>query len=285
MKFTRRTLLQGSAAALGATLLRPVSALAANAMTPPDRTHGIKLGLSSYSLNSLPLDQFIPVAKALGFQHVTAFRAHVPFATGNLADCKAAMQKLTDAGLKVTSTGVINITTDEAAARKAFDNLKGCGMQKFCGRPAHEALSLTEKLCREYDLVCAIHNHGPTDLYPTGPDVLKAVRSLDRRVGLCLDVGHGWLADENPADTIHQAGARLFELHLKDTKGPKDGKSTDAGPVAVGRGLLDIKGIMAALVQVKFTGEASFEYEEQRPDKVAGVAESLGYVRGVLAAL
>jgi sugar phosphate isomerase/epimerase len=285
MNLTRRQLLTRSAAALGATLLRPASALAAEAMTPPDRTHGIKLGLATYSLNTLPLDQVITVAKALGFQTVGLFRAHAPFATGTLEECKAAVQKCTDAGLKPTSTGVVNITLDEAAARKAFENLKGCGMTKFCGRPTPDALPLAEKLCKEYDLKCAIHNHGPTDLYPQGQDVLKAVKSLDHRIGLCLDVGHGWLADENPAATIRSAGDRLFELHLKDTKGPKDGKSVDAGPVAVGRGLLDFKGIMAALVQVKFAGEASFEYEEKRPDKVAGIAESVGYIRGLLAAM
>jgi inosose dehydratase len=285
MNFTRRQILAGSAAALGATLLRPVTALAADPMTPPDRTRGIKLGLSTYSLNTLPLDQVISVAKALGFPSVALFRAHAPFATGTLEECKAAVQKCTDAGLKVTSTGVVNITTDEAAARKAYENLKGCGLTKFCGRPTVEALPLTEKLCKEYDLMCGIHNHGPTDLYPTGPDVLKAVKSLDRRVGLCLDIAHGWLADEEPVSTIKMAGARLFELHLKDTKGPKDGKFADAGPVAVGRGLIDIKGVMAALVQARFAGECCFEYEEARPDKVAGIAESLGYTRGILAAL
>ena len=35
----------------------------------------------------------------------------------------------------------------------------------------------------------------------------------------------------------------------------------------------------------KFSHEAEFEYEEAVKDKVPGVAESLGYVRGLLAAM
>ena len=284
---TRRTALKTAAvAALAYPFLRPFSALAADAsMTPPNRTHGIKLGLATYSLNTLTVDQIIPIVRQFDLKTVSLFRLHAPWGTGTVEECRTAVQKFADAGITVTSTGVVNLPNEEPVVRKAFENIRGAGLKKFCGRPTPEALPLVEKFVKEYDLTVAIHNHGPTDLYPTAADVMKAIKPYDRRIGVCVDVGHGWLADEDPAAAIRASADRLYEVHLKDTRGPKDGKSTDAGPVIVGRGLLDFKAIMAALVQVKFAHEAEFEYEEAVPNKVPGIAESLGYVRGLLAAM
>lgn len=37
------------------------------------------------------------------------------------------------------------------------------------------------------------------------------------RIGLCLDVAHGFRAGGNAAETIRQCSERLYEVHLKDT--------------------------------------------------------------------
>jgi len=39
------------------------------------------------------------------------------------------------------------------------------------------------------------------------------------------------------------------------------------------------------LVRIKYDGIVSFEYEKDAGDPMAGLAESVGYVRGVIAAL
>ncbi len=283
---SRRAALKGAAlAALGYPLLRPLSLLAAAPASLPDRTHGIKLGLASYTLSTLSVDQVIAVTSQLELKTVALFRLHAPWATGTVEECRTVVKKFADAGITVTSTGVVELPNEEAAVRKAFENIRGAGLKKFCGRPTVESLPLVEKFVKEYDVVVAIHNHGPTDRYPKSADALKAILPYDKRIGLCVDVGHGWLADEDPAETIRMAKDRVYEVHLKDTRGPKDGKFSDSGPVIVGRGLLDFKAIMAALVEIKFAHEAEFEYEEPVPNKVPGLAESVGYVRGLLAAM
>jgi inosose dehydratase len=284
--FSRRDALKGAAlAAIGFPLLRPLSMFAAAPISLPDRTRGIKLGLASYTLNTLTVDQVIAVASQLELKTVSLFRLHCPWGTGTVEECRAVVKKFADAGITVTSTGVVELPNEETVVRKAFDNIKGAGMKKFVGRPTIESLPLVEKFVKEYDLTVAIHNHGPTDRYPKAADAYKAIQPYDKRIGLCVDVGHGWLADEDPAATIRLARDRIYEVHLKDTRGPKDGKSSDAGPVIVGRGLVDIKAVLAALVEIKFAHEVEFEYEEPVPNKVPGLAESVGYTRGLLAAL
>jgi sugar phosphate isomerase/epimerase len=55
--------------------------------------------------------------------------------------------------------------------------------------------------------------------------------------------------------------------------------------VGLGFGRLDIRSILSALVRVGFGYQAGLEYELETADPVPGVAQSFGYMRGVLAAL
>ena len=53
----------------------------------------------------------------------------------------------------------------------------------------------------------------------------------------------------------------------------------------VGRGVIDIPTFMRTLIRIKYAGFVSFEYEKDSKDPLAGLAESVGYVNGVMAAI
>jgi sugar phosphate isomerase/epimerase len=55
--------------------------------------------------------------------------------------------------------------------------------------------------------------------------------------------------------------------------------------VEIGRGVVDIPAVLSALLAVGYSGIVAFEYEKDADDPLAGLAESVGYVRGVLAAI
>ena len=55
--------------------------------------------------------------------------------------------------------------------------------------------------------------------------------------------------------------------------------------VEVGRGVMDVRAIMQALVDIKFQDHVGFEYEKDADDPLPGLAESVGYVRGIVAGL
>jgi sugar phosphate isomerase/epimerase len=97
-------------------------------------------------------------------------------------------------------------------------------------------------------------------------------------------VGHGFRAGENAADTIHQCHSRIYEVHLRDTA-VTGGGMKDPQPTVIGHGLLDFHSILAALLKVKYPFQAEFEYEKKEDDRVPGLAESVGYVRGLLAGM
>ena len=50
-------------------------------------------------------------------------------------------------------------------------------------------------------------------------------------------------------------------------------------------GRLDVRGMLRALIDVKYQGVVAFEYEKVAGNPVTGLAESVGYVRGLLAGM
>jgi sugar phosphate isomerase/epimerase len=70
-------------------------------------------------------------------------------------------------------------------------------------------------------------------------------------------------------------------MHMKDeTQATPEGKPTE-----VGRGVLDIVGILKALDARKYPYHVGLEYEAHSDNPQPGVRESIGYIRGVLAAM
>jgi sugar phosphate isomerase/epimerase len=262
----------------------PPAALPTYASFPDGRENGLRLGVASYSLRNLPLDEFIATVKVLRISNVALFRLHCNWETAPVAECRAVGEKLRAAGLRLTGSGVVNLPNDEAKCRTAFENVRAAGMATMVCKPELAALPLVAKLAREYDQKLAIHNHGPEDkVYPTSGVAFEAVKALDARLGLCIDIGHSVRGGEDAIVAIRKYASRVYDLHLKDSVAVP-GAMKDI-PIEVGAGRLDIRGVLRALLEIKYQGVVSFEYEKVAGNPVTGLAESVGYVRGLLAAL
>jgi inosose dehydratase len=251
--------------------------------SPDGRENGLRLGVASYSLRNLPLDPAIETVLALRVKNIALFRAHCNWEAATVDECRAVGDKLKAAGLNLTGSGVVNLPNDEAKCRKAFENVKAAGMQSMVCKPELAALPLVEKLAKEFDQKLAIHNHGPEDkVYPTPEVIWNAIKSLDARIGLCIDVGHTARFGDDPIVAIKKYAARLYDVHLKDSVAVI-GAQRDV-PVEVGAGRLDIRGTLRALLDIKYNGVVAFEYEKVAGNPAIGLAESVGHVRGILAA-
>jgi sugar phosphate isomerase/epimerase len=262
-----------------------LSAQEKTASAPPrrGRSHAFKFGVATISLKDLPVAQVASVLKQLDLGYASLFRTHAYFEKGTAEDCRAAAQALRDGGVTPSATSVVNLNNNEAAARKAFDNTRAAGIPLMICKPTPDSLPLVTRLAKEYDIRLAIHNHGPEDkLYPSPYDAWKVVASLDPQVGLCLDLGHAMRAGADPVEAIHRCAPRIYDVHLKDSLAAPGAEDI---PAIVGRGHMDIRGILAALIEIKYSGVVAFEYEVAAGNPIAGLAESVGYVRGTLAAL
>ncbi|WP_433969257.1 TIM barrel protein [Tunturiibacter gelidiferens] len=283
-KFSRRSFVQSSALLAAAGVSS--SALPSLALQPSPVTGApspIQLGLASYTFRNFSRAQMIGFMKQL---HVTDLNVkdikdHLPM---DPTEETKALADYTAAGIKLHAAGAIYFAKDEDAdIRSKFEYCKRAGISVIvAGDPAPETLPRVEKFVKEYDIRIAIHNHGPEDkLWHSPLDILKAVKNLDPRIGCCIDVGHTVRAGTDVVQAIHEVGPRLFNLHMKDLTNFESKESQ----VAVGDGIMPVRGIFEALIKTKYKGFVDLEYEVHADDPMPGVIASFSYMRGVLAGM
>lgn len=239
-----------------------------------------KLGLASYTLRKFNLDDTLAMTKRVGLKYVCFKDFHLPM-DSTPAQIRAVVAKVKEAGLILYGGGVIYMRNQEQV-HQAFDYAKAAGMKVIVGVPIPELLPLVDKKVKEYNIKVAIHNHGPGDkVYPTPASAYEKIKDLDMRIGLCNDIGHTLRAGSDPAISAKKFADRLLDVHIKDVS---EAAAKGYG-LEIGRGVIDIPKFLKMLVKIKYSGIVSFEYEKDADDPMAGLAESVGYVRGVLAAI
>jgi len=236
------------------------------------------LGLASYTLRNFKLDQVLAMTRRVGLKYIALKSVHLPLESTK-AEIEAVAAKVKDAGLELYGGGVIYMK-NEAEVNQAFDYAKAAGIKVIIGAPQPELLALVNKKVQQYDIKLAIHNHGPGDkTYPTPASAYEKIKDLDKRVGLCDDIGHTQRSGVDPSESAIEFADRLLDVHIKDVS-----QATAKGQgVEVGRGVIDIPRYLRTLIKVGYTGVVAFEYEKDADDPLAGLAESIGYVKGVLA--
>ncbi len=278
--FSRRDLIRlgASAAALPALLGLAHGAEPAPLEKPADPFLGLKIGIATYTFSRLPLDETIKDVKRVGVHYVSIKDAHLPLKS-TAEQRKAVVQKFKDAGITPLSCGNIGMKDNESDLRNVFEYARDIGVPTIVCTPIPAALPILDNLVKEFNIRVAIHNHGPEDkLWPSPYTAFDAIQKLDPRIGLCIDVGHTYRAGVDPSEAIQRCAERLYDIHLKDLAGAP-GK---LHAVEVGRGILDIRKMLTILLDLRYQGLIGLEYEKDMADPLAGVAESLGYVRGVL---
>ena len=259
-----------------------VGAAAGSAQAAVSGSGEIKLSVATYSFRSFQRDLCIKYVKQLGIDYVDIKEFHLS-QTDPPAAITAGRKAFDKAGLKVVGGGNISLQEpDEAGLRKHFEYAKLAGFPMMITAPNHENLKIIEKLAKEFDIKVAIHNHGPEDKhFPSPKNVLDAVKNMDSRMGLCMDIGHASRAGADIVQSVADAGPRLFELHMKDLADPMVRDSQ----VPVGDGKLPIPALFKQLIKIGYQGVCSLEYEIDADNPFPGMQKSFAYMRGVVAGL
>ncbi len=272
---TRKDFLKLSGASVLASTVLP--GFTPSLAIPKDGEERLNLGMASYTLRKFTLDEVIAICKQLGLKHVALKDFHLPI---NLPQeqLQARAAQVREAGLDLYGGGVIYMKTEDEV-NQAFDYAKHAGFKMIIGVPSHNLLTVTEQKVKETNIMLAIHNHGPgDDVYPSPESVFEKIKDLDKRIGLCIDIGHTQRIGQDPAKMAAKYASRLYDIHIKDVTGSTS-KDT---PLEIGRGVIDIPAFLKTLVKSKYKHIVSLEYEKNGDDPVPGAAESIGYIRGVL---
>lgn len=254
-----------------------------------------KIGIAGFTFHKKNIDQTIAAMKELDIHSLCVKDFHLKLdCTQEEAD--AFKTKLAEAGIVPVGVGPIYADTEEYA-RKGFEQAKKLGVRVVVGVPFEQGevdgkktrvesdkmLDIIDRLVKEYDMVYAIHNHGPDIpyLFPTAEAAIKRIGNRDKRIGVCLDIGHERRAGLDPVKFIEQNSDRIYDVHLKNIKIDPVKNIAMRGP----RGELDIPAIFAALAKAGYSGNCNIEYERDFDDNMAGLLESVGYYRGVADAI
>lgn len=279
----RRDLLKTGALAAAAWPFSEIAGMAASQTEKSDPWKGLKIGVATYTLRMLPIEEAIKAVQRVGLKYVSIKNVpnHVDL-THTPEERKQRAQMFREAGITVLSVGNVGMKNDEADIRRAFEYARDVGVKTMVCAPDKNSVPILDKMVREFDIRLAIHNHGPEDKqFPSPYDVMNAVEKYDKRIGLCIDVGHTARAGVDPAESIIKCRERLYDLHMKDISAMGNRNT----PIESGRGILNQKAILAALIKIKYDGLVGFEYEKDARDPIPGLAESVGYTKGLLAGM
>jgi sugar phosphate isomerase/epimerase len=238
---------------------------------------GFGTGMAGYTFSQVNIDKAIEMMKRINVLNLSLKEVHMPLSSSK-EEIDTVMAKFRAAGINVYTVGVIYMKT-EASVDTAFEYAKMAGVKLIIGAPNYELLPYVEKKVKQYDIRLAIHNHGPDNpLYPNATDAINHIKDMDPRMGLCIDIGHTTRDGQDPSVDIARYSKRLFDIHIKDVdKAAKEGKT-----IEMGRGIIDIPKFVETLIKIKYTGMCSLEFEKDIRDPLPGIAESIGYFKGVV---
>lgn len=245
----------------------------------PDTYENFKVGMAGYTFVNFDLDKTLDIMQKCDVKYLCIKDFHLPLSSSDI-QIEEFHQKLSAKGVTGYAVGPIYMKTEEEVDN-AFEYAKRVGVKLIVGVPNYELLPYVDKKVKEYNFKYAIHLHGPDmALYPDADDVWENVKDLDPRIGMCLDIGHDRRNGKDPVEDLEKYISRVFDIHLKDVTG-----ATKAGySVEVGRGILDIPGFVRMLRKTGYDGVCSLEHERNMKDPFLGIAESIGYFRGVIEA-
>lgn len=227
---------------------------------------GWQLAIHSYTFQKFSIFDAIDKSAALGVKYMSISgsvmlddKTRIP--TTSLTDEQRAAidQKLKADGFgNFVNIGVVQLTADEARSRQVFEFAKKWGINILVSEPPTNALDTVEKLCKEYNIKVAIHDHPKGHSIYWNPDaVLAAINGRTPLMGACADVGHWVRSGLDPVECLKKLDGHIIALHFKDLNeyGP------NAHDVPWGTGVSNAKGMMEELKRQHFHGAFCVEYE------------------------
>ncbi len=236
------------------------------------------LGMAGFTFMNFTVEKTIEMMNRVGVKNLSLKDFNMPM-NSTQEQINDVLARFKAGGINVYTVGVIYMKTQEAVDQ-AFEYAKMAGVKLIIGAPNYDLLPYVEKKIKAYDFRLAIHNHGPDNpLYPNATDIWDHIKDLDPRIGICIDIGHTTRDGQDPSVDIEKYKKRIYDIHIKDvTKAAKEGTTCE-----MGRGIINIPKVIATLRKIKYNGSCSLEFEKDMKDSLPGIAESIGYWKGVLA--
>jgi len=268
---------------MGLTVPCSISLLASEPAggAPHAEALGWRLGMQAWTFHQSTLCDAIDKTAALRLHYIEAFPREKLGGTWSHklgvelpANVRQALKaKLSDSGVKLVSYGVCGLSKDADQDRRVFEFAKDIGIETIISEPTEDAFDAIDRLCEEYGINVAIHNHPEPSHYWNPDAVLKVCRGRSQRIGACADTGHWARSGLNPLECLKKLAGRIISFHLKDVNqfGPK------AQDVPYGTGVCDIQALLAEVHRQGIKPFFAIEYESNWGKSMPEIAQCVEF--------
>ena len=226
--------------------------------------------------------QVAQMIRDCGMSHVELFGCGIHGDYEDPANFAKTCELYKSLGVTPVALGVPCFSGDEAKERKYFESAKAAGFRyigcSFDITKMPECLRTAEKLCEEFDMFVAIHNHGGQDWLGNATTLEWIFGQTSNRIGLCLDTAWAMTANEDPQRMAETFVDRLYGLHIKDFVFDRAGKPED---VVVGTGNLDLPSLIGFLKGLDTLGWVALEYEGDADNPVPAITKCVDAVKAL----
>jgi L-ribulose-5-phosphate 3-epimerase len=265
----------------------PASAAQVHLSTPNLEKLGWQLSVQLYTYRRFPLFEALDKVAALGIRHIEPLTAlKVDSKRPNILaneDMSADVRKelkamLAERGMSLSSIfGNFNGKPDQA--KRLFDFCKEMGTGTIVAEPPAEALDMIEKLCDEYRINVAFHNHARGQSPYWKPEqVLAACENRTARMGACADAGQWARSGLDPVESLRKVKDRLLSFHLKDIAKKNEPSSRNT---VFGEGEGEFVTVLKELKRLGYRGLTTIDFEHDTPALQEDMARNVAFVENV----
>ncbi len=257
--------------------------LALCACAKPER----KIAVQTWSLNAYTLEESLNILKPLGVKAIEVYQQpiskkypKVRFGHNMNDEQRAFVKKLLkDADIKVIATGVWGGNGSDQDIEQICAFAKEFEIPTIVTEAKKDKLDIWSKMCKKYGVRMCIHNHqrgtSMNNNYYDPKVVMELIKGYDN-IGACPDNGAWSRSGIDSVEGFKTMKGKIYEVHLKDQKEFNNLRSPAA---AYGKGVLDMKAILAELDAQGFDGYLVIEHGDDQKTIVDILKTDLEFLR------
>ncbi len=282
----REFLSGGGALAVGLGLSPNLSTFAREVKlsTPTAEKLGWRASVQHFTYRRYGLFEALDKVAALGLRHIE-IRSNVKLDSqrpGMLANedmptdaRKKLKAMLAERGMSIPSVFAdFNGSSDQA--KRVFEFCQELDAGILVAEPPAGAFDVIERLCEEYRMPLALHNHQKGASAYWSPElVLAACRNRSPRIGACCDGGQWARSGLDPVACLRQLQGRIISFHLKDVAKKGDPQSRNT---VMGEGEADCAQTLKELRRLGYQGLITIDFEHDTPALQEDMARNVAFI-------